>query len=209
LKLLLAKRFLIGFESGVLVIKHWRMHNTLRKDRYNPTQYQEEYAMLDVKDNKAYTEKRIECLATTWQPNGNQLATQYSIDKNSIVEDSIEELEAVSVETEPPKKRKKQQKVYADDPELNSALLAFVEFRKSIKKPMTDHAVKLLLTKLHGMSNYIPEQIEILNQSIVNGWQGIFPLKDNQPIRQGGYHKPTKAEELDQFYKMASEWSES
>lgn len=57
LKLLLAKRFVIGFESGVIVIKHWRMHNTLRRDRYSPTQYQEELALLDVKDNKAYTER--------------------------------------------------------------------------------------------------------------------------------------------------------
>ena len=41
LKLLIAKRFLLAFENGVVVIKHWRMHNLLRKDRYNPTQYQE------------------------------------------------------------------------------------------------------------------------------------------------------------------------
>ena len=85
LKLLIAKRFVICFENGVIVIKHWRMQNTLRKDRYNPTQYQEQYALLDVKDNNAYTEKTV---ATTWQPNGNQLATQYSIDKYSIEEES-------------------------------------------------------------------------------------------------------------------------
>jgi hypothetical protein len=98
LKLLIAKRFLICFENGVIVIKHWRMHNTLRKDRHNPTQYQEELAMLDVKENNSYTEKKIdnqsdyECgnqLATNWQPNGNQLATQYSKDKYSIGKDSI------------------------------------------------------------------------------------------------------------------------
>lgn len=59
LKLLIAKRFVICFENGVIVIKHWRMHNTLRKDRYNPTQYQEELAMLDIKENKSYTEKNI------------------------------------------------------------------------------------------------------------------------------------------------------
>lgn len=95
LKLLIAKRFIIGFECGVIVIKHWRMHNTLRKDRYNPTQYQEELAMLDVKDNNAYTEKNPalpmpeEYVATTWQPNGNQVATQYSISKESIVKLNI------------------------------------------------------------------------------------------------------------------------
>lgn len=62
LKLLLAKRFVIGFESGVIVIKHWRMHNTLRKDRYNPTQYQDELAQLEVKGNNAYTERAADAL---------------------------------------------------------------------------------------------------------------------------------------------------
>ena len=82
LKILLAKRFLLGFESGVVVIKHWRMHNLLRRDRYNPTQYQEEYEQLMLKDNGSYTENDV--LATSWQPDGNQLATQDSIGKDSI-----------------------------------------------------------------------------------------------------------------------------
>lgn len=83
LKLLIAKRFVIGFESGVIVIKHWRMHNTLRKDRYNPTQYQEELALLDVKDNNVYTER-----VTDWQPSGNQMAPQYRLVEESIVKSS-------------------------------------------------------------------------------------------------------------------------
>ena len=45
-KMLLMKRFIIQFESGVIVIKHWRMHNTLRKDRYTPTAFQEEFSRL-------------------------------------------------------------------------------------------------------------------------------------------------------------------
>lgn len=57
LKLLIVKRFVICFENGVIVIKHWRMHNTLRKDRYTPTQYQEELSRLKIKENKSYTEK--------------------------------------------------------------------------------------------------------------------------------------------------------
>ena len=56
LKLLLIKRFVIGFESGVIVIKHWRMHNTLKCDRYHPTSYQEEFAKLRLKTNKSYTD---------------------------------------------------------------------------------------------------------------------------------------------------------
>ena len=55
-KLLLMKRFLIAFESGVVVIKHWKIHNYIQKDRYKPTIYQEEKQQLAEKDNKAYTE---------------------------------------------------------------------------------------------------------------------------------------------------------
>lgn len=54
-KMLLMKRFIIQFESGVIVIKHWRMHNTLRKDRYTPTAFQEEFAQLHIKENQSYS----------------------------------------------------------------------------------------------------------------------------------------------------------
>lgn len=99
LKLLIAKRFLICFDNGVIVIKHWRMHNTLKNDRYRPTQYQEEYARLEVKGNKAYTERLPEAEPVAlpaepeWNQNGSSLEPQYSIDKDSIVldKDSTEE----------------------------------------------------------------------------------------------------------------------
>lgn len=88
--LLSQKRFILCFD-GLAVIKHWRMHNTLRKDRYKPTQYTEQMALLDIKEDGSYTEKNLgNHLATTWQPNGNHLATQYSIDKNSIEESSVD-----------------------------------------------------------------------------------------------------------------------
>lgn len=55
LKLLIAKRFVILFENGVIVIKHWRMHNTLSADRYHETNFTDEKSMLRLKENKAYT----------------------------------------------------------------------------------------------------------------------------------------------------------
>ena len=55
LKVLMLKNFIIRFDSGVIVIKHWRMHNTLRKDRYTPTNFQEELKCLGIKDNGSYT----------------------------------------------------------------------------------------------------------------------------------------------------------
>ena len=55
LEALLSLRYIYQFESGVIVIKHWRMANALRKDRYTPTVWQKEFAMLNVKENGAYT----------------------------------------------------------------------------------------------------------------------------------------------------------
>lgn len=106
LKLLIAKRFILVFENGVIVIKHWRMHNLLRKDRYNPTQYQDQMERLELKDNGAYTEKspepleikESESMATTWQPDGNQMA--HRIGKDRIGKDRIGEVRGEeSVET--------------------------------------------------------------------------------------------------------------
>lgn len=54
-KLLVAKSFVILFESGIIVIKHWRMHNYIQSDRYRPTDYVEEKSMLGLKKNKSYT----------------------------------------------------------------------------------------------------------------------------------------------------------
>lgn len=66
-KVLLAKRFILVFENGVVVIKHWKMHNYIPIDRYKPTDYVEEKSKLGLKANKAYTlheEKMvIRCIA--------------------------------------------------------------------------------------------------------------------------------------------------
>lgn len=88
-KVLLAKRFIIQFENGVIVIKHWRIANAIRKDRYVATSYQDEFQKLSIKDNDSYT------LVANGLPMGCQKVAnglpQNSIGKNSIDEDSIVE----------------------------------------------------------------------------------------------------------------------
>ena len=56
MNLLIAKRFILTFQSGVVVIKHWCIHNKIQKDRYKETKYLEEKALLMLDGNKAYTE---------------------------------------------------------------------------------------------------------------------------------------------------------
>ena len=59
LRLLIAKSFIIPFESGVCVIKHWKIHNYLRNDRFKPTVYTDEKSQLVEKDNKAYSKVQL------------------------------------------------------------------------------------------------------------------------------------------------------
>ena len=59
LKLLIAKNFIIPFDSGVVVIKHWKIHNYIRNDRYKETLYLEEKAQLAVTENKEFCDSPV------------------------------------------------------------------------------------------------------------------------------------------------------
>ena len=106
-------------------------------------------------------DQQIDQQATNKRPTSDQQATTNKNNKNIK---NIKECKEI---------------IYSDVPELNETIIAFIDYRKSIKKPMSDRAITLLLGKLNKMSNSVQEQIEILNQSILNGWQGIFPLKSD------------------------------
>lgn len=62
MNILIAKKFVLVFESGVIVIKHWKIHNYIQSDRYHPTKYQEELSSLFLDENKAYTQLDTECI---------------------------------------------------------------------------------------------------------------------------------------------------
>lgn len=73
--ILLSKNFIIAFDSGVIVIRHWNVHNSIPKDRYKPTEYSKEYSML-TEENKVYT---------LCKQNVSKVDTQDRLDKDSIV----------------------------------------------------------------------------------------------------------------------------
>ena len=97
MNLLIAKRFVLTFDSGVIVIKHWRIHNYIQKDRYKETKYLEERSALALDENGAYTE----CIQ-----NVSNLDTQVRVGKDSLV-----------LETG-------QDSVSADDDPVESAMIA-------------------------------------------------------------------------------------
>ena len=89
LEALLSLRYLYQFESGVIVIKHWRMANALRKDRYTPTVWQKEFSMLRLKDNGSYTLGDDGCqMVANRLPDGCHNISKDKLSKdNSIVSD--------------------------------------------------------------------------------------------------------------------------
>lgn len=69
---------------------------------------------------------------------------------------------------------------YTENAELSDALKSFLIMRKAKKKPTTDTAISLLLNELNKLADNDTKKIAIVNQSIMNGWQGFFPLKEQQ-----------------------------
>lgn len=99
LRLLIAKRFVLTFEDGVIVIKHWRMHNTLSRDRYVETSYTDEKKMLLLKDNGSYSltggnpiddTRLIERSGRQTQQRRNKDATKTHSDKGLNIDKDID-----------------------------------------------------------------------------------------------------------------------
>lgn len=87
LKLLIAKGFVICFNSGIIVIAHWNLHNSIRKDRKKDTFFKTEKALLTL-NNGVYSEVDNQ-LTTTCQPTDNRLSAQDKISKDNISKDNI------------------------------------------------------------------------------------------------------------------------
>ena len=102
MNLLIAKRFILTFQSGVVVIKHWCIHNTIQKDRYKETKYLEEKSTLMLDGNKAYTEVESEVYPECIQGVSNA-DTQVRLGKDRLSQDSVGE---VIVEAEPPTRKR-------------------------------------------------------------------------------------------------------
>lgn len=180
LKILIAKRYLIAFESGVIVIKHWRMHNTLQSDRYHPTYYQEELAQLGINSEKEYTK--------------NQGQFQQLPEPKPSKEVKVEPERHRPVQNSGKDAGRKMDPAFVEfadgDEDLLKALEDFAKMRKETGSPMTARAKAMLLNKLRTFRR--EDWIKILEQSIFHDWKGVFPLKETPPDSGGGKQNSEK-----------------
>ena len=110
LSILISKKFIIPFDSGVVVIKHWRIHNYIRKDTYHETKYKEEKAMLTMDENDSYSlnvtsplqmrDESVTVPSTQVRLGKDRLGkdSKDSSDRKRFTKPSIEELEAYIAE---------------------------------------------------------------------------------------------------------------
>lgn len=85
---------------------------------------------------------------------------------------------------------------FPEDEKLNQAFADFVDMRKQIKAPMTDRAVGMAIKKLTELSGGNSDTaVKILEQSIMNSWKGLFPLKDNKASTQNKFNNFTPREQ--------------
>lgn len=158
-RILLAKKFLLIFEDGICVIKHWLIHNTIRKDRYEETVYKDQKILLNIKENKAYS---------FGLPTGNQLETTgiHSIEENSTVQKRIE-------------KNK--------HGEFKNVLLAEEEFKKLVDQYGTN-AIKKLIEELSGYiqssgKRYKSHYATLLNWARRKGCEIVVTTQTVQDIK--------------------------
>ena len=160
--------------NNVVTIPNWELHQNI--DGMDKIREQTRKRVAKHRENQRLS---IGCNVTC-----NATVTECNATDKEKEEDKEEDKEK--------DKKKNNSAPYVADVELNSTINAFIEHRKKIKKPMTEEAIELLIAELNKLSPDIVTQIEILNQSIMNGWQGIFPLNNQR-------QKPTKQEYVPKY----------
>lgn len=170
LKLLIAKRFIIPFETRVIVIKHWRINNYLRKDRYHQTKYLKEKSLLTIEENEEYELKKDFGI-----PIGNR--EENSIVKNSIEENSI--VECIG--------QKKQDTIFDFLQKELGRTLSTTEIEKAKEwedNELTRYAVKVAILNGAYTINYI--------DAIIYNWQKLGIKSVSQAQEETKRHRDKK-----------------
>ena len=210
LQALLENRYIYQFENGVIVIRHWRMANALRKDRYNETTFRQEMQKLDISPEGVYN----------WQPTGNQLATSgcqmVTTGKERLgeVREGKERLGEESEGEESPERRAAQSaSTPAKEPrhkygEYKNVLLTDKDMEKlktEFPNDWQDRIERLSAYIASTGKSYKNHLATIRNWARMDQERGRTTTTTNGVIQVTNKH----AEELDAFYNRMTAWAES
>ena len=168
MELLIENGFVKKFDSGIVVIIHWNLHNYIQKDRFKATIYQKEKQQL-VLVGKKYVMKDecIQFVSNVDTDCVSILETQDSIEKSSEEQDRLE-LAGILNEIENEKVRAKFE--------------CFIKMREKIHSPLTSDALRIVIKKAYELTKSLANQDEaiimILDRSIINNYKDIYPLEN-------------------------------
>ena len=168
MELLVENGFIKKFDSGIVVIIHWNLHNYIQKDRFKATIYQKEKQQLVLVEKK-YVMKD-ECTQFVSDVDTNCvsiLETQDSIEKNSEEQDRLE-LAGILNEI--------------DNEKVRAKFECFIKMREKIHSPLTSDALRIVIKKAYELTKSLANQDEaiimILDRSIINNYKDIYPLEN-------------------------------
>lgn len=156
MRLLLVKKFIIAFDTGIIVIKHWRIHNYIQTDRYVETKYKEEKAMLENDENNSYRLKESSytpCIQAV-----SEVDTQIKLNKTNLNKRS-------TVASAP----------LTPSIEIPPILETWLRYKKERKELYKETGLKALITKTLSMVSKYGESAvsEVINDSISSNYKGI------------------------------------
>ena len=185
LKLLFVKKFLIPFESGVVVIKHWKIHNYIRKDTYTETKYKEEKATLELDENSAYRLAEESPLQLR-DESVTSPSTQVRLGKDRIGKDRLGEGSKGKKETT----HDLMQRLLPDyviPVVLQAKMNEWITYKTERKEAYKEQGMKSLLKQIENHCVLYGDQAvcDLIDDSMANGWKGIiFDRLKQKPIRQ-------------------------
>lgn len=192
LQTLIDKKFLLHFANGIVVVKHWRINNFIRKDRYTPTTYTQEKSQLYVKENMAYTMDKTQgkpIAEVPWKGEKGEWLTNGQPNSNRgeerIGEERIGKKKGI---------KKVAEKVLELPNWLNKQKWQeWVEYRK-VRRLTTSHIT--LGRQIAMLGRFQSQHEAIIEKSLMNGWQGLFAPNE------GGVKQPQNVLKTDNRSKL-------
>ncbi len=186
IRMLIAKQYIIPFESGIIVIKHWRLHNYIKGDRYKSSLC-EEKNRLKLNENKVYelTEQAPNQIGTALEPKWNQSGTtdKIRVDKNSI-------------------------DILSDSSDRVSEIIAYLNEKAGTKyRPSTSKTKKLIHARM--VEGFTLEDFKQVIDTKCSEWQGTNMAKYLRPETLFGTKFEGYLNEKPQGQKPADSWEEA
>lgn len=178
LKILIMKRFIIPFDNGLIVIRHWRLNNYLRSDRYNETKYLEEKSMLSIKENGEYELKNDVGI-----PSGLPNTINLNLNNNNSLDNTINLVENKEIKNKETKELKTTKKKYG---KYQRILLSNDEFEKLCEEFGKEY-IEMVIERI---DEYVEENNNknkyknfnlVIRKAIRDNWSCLKDIKKEEP----------------------------